>query len=136
MKRLLRFDAFYVKLTKSMKKSQREYLKYIMLLPRKLSVDIYKAEEGGFWAKVKELPGCNTQGENFVDLVDMINDAVFTYFEVPQNARKSLGHYIPQISEELRKNLETQVRHAKIEEAVTKIIKNKKTLEFSKVGLS
>ena len=115
---------------------QKEYLKYILLLPRKLSVDIYRAEEGGFWAKIKELPGCNTQGEDFVDLVAMVNDAVFTYFEVPQKIRNTLGHYVPKISEDLRKKIGTNTRHSRIEEFVTKIIKDKKTLEFSKIGLS
>ncbi len=78
-----------------MKVSEREYLKYIMTLPRKLSVDIYRAEEGGFWAKVKELPGCNTQGEDFIDLIEMINDAVFTYLGVPQKMKNAFGLFAP-----------------------------------------
>lgn len=119
-----------------MKKSQQEYLKYTMFLPHKLSVEIHKAEEGGFWAKVRELPGCNTQGDNFTDLVDMINDAIFTYFDVPQKIRGFLGYYIPQVPERARKNFETQAQHAQIEELATKIIKSKKTLEFSNVGIS
>ncbi|MBI4137884.1 MAG: type II toxin-antitoxin system HicB family antitoxin [Candidatus Sungbacteria bacterium] len=107
-----------------------------MLLPRKLSVDIHRAEEGGFWAKVRELPGCNTQGEDFIDLVDMINDAIFTYFDVPQKMRNALGHYVPEIPEELRKRIEARARHSKIEEAMTRIIKERKTLAFSNIGLS
>jgi predicted RNase H-like HicB family nuclease len=119
-----------------MEKAQREYIKYVLLLPKKLSVDIHKAKEGGFWAKVKELPGCNTQGEDFVDLVEMVNDAIFTYFEVPKKTRGALGHYIPKLPEGSKKDLEARIRHAKIEETATKIIKTKKTLEFSNVGIS
>lgn len=119
-----------------MKKSQREYWKYIMFLPHTISVDIYRAEEGGFWARVKSLPGCNTQGEDFIDLVDMINDAIFTYFDVPQKMRMALGHYIPELSVEPRKKADTDMRHVKIEQMVAKIIKDKKTLAFSNRGLS
>ena len=119
-----------------MKKSQREYLEYSMLLPRTVSVDVYRAEEGGFWAKVRALPGCNTQGEDFIDLVDMINDAIFTYFNVPQKMRSVLGHYLPHLSEELRKKVGADSRHAAIERAATRMIKEKKTLAFSNLGLS
>ena len=107
-----------------------------MILPRTLAVDIYRAEEGGFWAKVKSLPGCNTQGEDFIDLVDMINDAIFTYFDVPQKMRSVLGRYIPELSAELKTGTEAATRHAAIEEAVTKMIKNKRTFSFSNNGLS
>ncbi len=122
--------------TNSMNKSQRQHLEYIMLLPRTLSVDVHRAEEGGFWAKVKALPGCNTQGEDFIDLVDMINDAVFTYFDVPQKMRNALGRYVPSLSEKMRGGTDAETRHAAIEQAVVKIIRNKKTLAFSNIGLS
>ena len=121
---------------KDMNKFQRKYLEYIMLLPRTLAVDIYRAEEGGFWAKVRALPGCNTQGEDFIDLVDMINDAIFTYFNVPQKMRSALGHYLPHLSDELRKKAGADTRHAAIEHAMTKMIKGKKTLAFNNLGLS
>lgn len=119
-----------------MKKTQREYLECIMLLPRTLSVDIYRAAEGGFWAKIKTLPGCNTQGEDFIDLVEMINDAVFTYFDVPQKMRGTLGRYVPTLSEDIKKATDAQTRHAAIEHAVTKMIKDKTTLAFNNIGLS
>jgi len=107
-----------------------------MVLPRKLSVEIYRAQEGGFWAKVRGLPGCNTQGDDFIDLIAMINDAVFTYFDVPQKMRSALGYYVPQLPEEMRKKIEADARHTKIEEVVRRIIKMRKTLEFSNAGLS
>jgi len=115
---------------------QREYLKYLMILPRKLEVEIHRAEEGGFWARVKGLPGCNTQGEDFFDLIEMINDAVLTYFEVPDKFRKFVGHYVPEIYPKAGKDIEESIRYAKIEEVVNKIIKNKRVLEFSNIGSS
>ena len=107
-----------------------------MLLPRTLAVDIYRAEEGGFWAKVKSLPGCNTQGEDFIDLVDMINDAIFTYFDVPKKMRTALGHYVPELSRGLKKAADADTRHASIEALITTLIGGKKTLAFSNSGLS
>lgn len=119
-----------------MQKDDRRYITFIMLLPRRLNVEIHRAEEGGFWARIKELPGCVTQGEDFFDLVAMINDAVCAYFEVPKNLRKSLGRYVPEIPEGARKIVEERARHQKIEEAVREIIKRKRTIEFNKIGLS
>ena len=107
-----------------------------MVLPRTLSVDIYRAAEGGFWAKIRALPGCNTQGEDFIDLVDMINDAVFTYFDIPQKMRSGLGRYVPALSEEVSRKTDAENRHTAIEHAVTRMIKNKKTLAFNNIGLS
>lgn len=119
-----------------MNKSQKEYLRHIIMLPRKLSVKIYRAEEGGFWAKILELPGCNTQGEDFLDLVSMINDAVFTWFNVPQKMRKTLGYYMPHIPDDVRRKMETDSRRTQLEKAIGHIIKGKKTLAFSNAGLS
>ena len=33
-----------------------------------LTVQIHKAEEGGFWAEVEEIPGCLAQGETAEEL--------------------------------------------------------------------
>ena len=115
-----------------MKKSEQEYIKYSMILPHKLSVEIYRVEEGGFWAKIKEMPGCNTQGDNFFDLLEMINDAIFTYFDVPKKIRKSLGQYIPEFSE----NAQKLAMHQKMEEIVNDIVNQKKALPLRRYGVS
>lgn len=118
-----------------MPKREKELIKYLMILPRKLEVEIHPAEEGGYWAKVKGLPGCVTQGENFFDLVEMINDAVFTYFEVPLKIRRFLGPYIPLVPEKGKGRWEEGTRHQQIEEVVQKIIQGKKSIRFDKIGL-
>jgi predicted RNase H-like HicB family nuclease len=43
------------------------------------TVKIHKADEGGYWAEIPELPGCFTQGE--------------TLAEVRMNARKAIALY-------------------------------------------
>ena len=41
----------------------------------KLSVVIYEAEEGGFWAEAVDLPGCCSQGETWAELYDNIRES-------------------------------------------------------------
>ncbi len=65
-------------------------------LPQNLTAYIYKTKEGGFWTKIKELPHCYSQAENFLELIEMINDAIFTYFDIPVKFRKKIGYYVPE----------------------------------------
>ena len=115
-----------------MKKSEQEYIKYSMILPRILNVNVNRAEEDGYWAEIKEMPGCYTQADNFYDLIEMINDAIFTYFDVPKKIRKSLGQYIPEVSE----NAQKLAMHQKMEEIVNDIVKQKKALPLRRYGVS
>ncbi|MCI4323530.1 MAG: type II toxin-antitoxin system HicB family antitoxin [Thermoplasmata archaeon] len=46
----------------------------------KFTVKVYKAEEGGYWAECRELPGCFTQGQ--------------TLPEVRRNAREAIALYL------------------------------------------
>ena len=75
---------------KSMKK---ELLKYRLLLPSQIEVQIHRAEEGGFWAKVKTFPGVVAQGEDILDLIEMVNVAIWDYVEVPARLRQYLVRY-------------------------------------------
>ncbi len=45
------------------------------------TVAIYKAEEGGFWAKALELPGCASQGETLDEVTSNIRDAIRAWLE-------------------------------------------------------
>ena len=42
----------------------------------KLKIIIHEAEEGGYWAEVPSLPGCASQGESMVELINNLYDAV------------------------------------------------------------
>ena len=48
-------------------------------LPDNFTIEIHKSEDGGFWAKVKELQGCYAQGEDIKDLFKMLEDAIKVY---------------------------------------------------------
>ena len=76
---------------------------YKELMLHKLTVEIHKTDEG-FWAKVKELSHCYTQANDFSGLIEMVNDAIYTYLEIPDKFRKEVGFYLPkEICNELRK---------------------------------
>jgi len=53
-------------------------------IPRTLNLQIRFTEDGWFVATVPELPGLLTQARSQEELLDMINDAVLTYFDVPK----------------------------------------------------
>ena len=38
-------------------------------------------DDGGFWAKVAELPGCYTSGETLEEIEENVKDAIATYLE-------------------------------------------------------
>jgi len=48
----------------------------------RFTVKIYRAEEGGYWAEVPELPGCATQAETLDGVRRNITDAIAGYLEV------------------------------------------------------
>ena len=66
-----------------MKKEKLIYKK----LPNKLTIEIYKSEEGGFWAKIKEMPGCYSQGEDLKDLFRMLENAIEIYLGIDSNKK-------------------------------------------------
>lgn len=47
----------------------------------KYTVLVYEAEpdEGGYWAKVAELPGCVTQGDTIEEIRENVVDAIEEY---------------------------------------------------------
>ena len=118
-----------------LKYMKKELLKYRVLMPSHIEVETHQAEEGGFWAKVKTFPGVIAQGEDILDLVEMINIAIHDYLEIPQRLRKFLGRYEPQLNEnELRKIVENY-RHKQIEDTISKIIQSHRILRFNKVAV-
>lgn len=42
----------------------------------KIKAIIHEAEEGGYWAEVPSIPGCATQGESMVELMNNIYAAI------------------------------------------------------------
>ena len=80
-------------------------------LPDQLEVEIKKSDTGGFYAIVKNLPGCITQADSGQELYEMINDAVYTYFQVPKEYTPYVNIYTP--PEDVRKKFGIKVEEGK-----------------------
>ena len=46
-----------------------------------VTVHVYRAEEGGFWAETPEYPRCYTQGETMDELKENVREAVLCYID-------------------------------------------------------
>jgi len=65
------------------------------LFPEKLSVRVVRSQDGGFCADITTFRGCVTQADTFSELIEMINDCVRTYFEVPSAYCSYMPTYLP-----------------------------------------
>ena len=77
-------------------KEKKDLEFYKKLLPDMLNVEIHRTDDGGFWAKVKQLPHCYTQAETSSELIMMLNDAIYAYLNIPKKYHGKVGSYIPQ----------------------------------------
>lgn len=53
-------------------------------IPEKINLQIELTPDGWFCASSPDLPGLVTQARSQQELVEMVNDAVLTYFDVPR----------------------------------------------------
>lgn len=80
------------------KKSIREIRAFAKKYPGKIAVHVERSEDGGFWAEIKDFPGCFTEAETFSELISMVNDAMRMYFEVPDKYISYMPTYIPPVA--------------------------------------
>ena len=79
-----------------MKKGEiREINKFRALFPSKIKVNIMRSENGDFVAQINIFKGLFTEGSNFSELIEMVNDAVKTYYEVPKKFIPFMPDYVP-----------------------------------------
>jgi len=71
--------------------------------PDALEVEVKPSKDGGYVAKIKNLKGCITQAEDGQELFEMVNDAVYTYLDVPPQYIPYLPTFFP--SEEIRQKM-------------------------------
>ena len=93
-----------------MSKTREKKLLFKALLPETLHIKLHKAEEGGYWAKVIEIP-CYSQGETLSELFDILTKAIYTYYDVPEKLIPELGSYMPAHSLRERVNAEKPSRY-------------------------
>ena len=57
----------------------------------KIKVVVHDAEEGGFWAEVPAIPGCDTQGETLDELMKNLHEAIEGCLSVDVDTPKADG---------------------------------------------
>ena len=69
-------------------------IEYSNKLPKQVTVKVTH-DADGFAAEVVELPHCYTQAASFAELIDMVNDAIFTYLDIPTELIGKIAYYAP-----------------------------------------
>lgn len=67
------------------------------LFPPKIEVKVRRSVDGGFYAEVLNSPGCFTEADTLSELIEMVNDAMRSYFEIPQIYISYMPNYLPPI---------------------------------------
>ena len=80
----------------------------------KIEVTINSSKDGGYIARVNNLSGCITQAENGKELFEMVNDAVYTYFQIPTEYQPYMPTFFP--PEEIRKQLNMKIPEKYLQE--------------------
>lgn len=75
-------------------KDKKEIMRLRTLFPKEITVRVRRSEDGGFCAEIRAYPGCFTEGDTFSELIEMINDAMMTYFEVPKKYSSFMPNYL------------------------------------------
>ena len=75
--------------------------------PDRINVTIKKSEDGGYFAVIENFSGCITQAETGQELFEMINDAIYTYLDVPLQYIPYLPSFLP--PEEVRKKFNIEI---------------------------
>ncbi len=86
--------------------SEKEQKLYIKKLPKEISVSVFRSKDGGFCAEISLKNGdvLRTQAEGFPEIIVMVNDAIYTYFEIPKEYLSYMLFYIPpvEVAQELK----------------------------------
>src|SRR3989338_8436945 len=63
--------------------------------PSEITVFVQRSKDGGFCAQITTFPGCFTEAETLSELVENVNDAIITYFEIPEKYIELMPPYCP-----------------------------------------
>ena len=66
--------------------------------PKRISVRAGRSLDGGFVAEITTFPGCHTQAETLSELIDMVNDCIKTYMEIPVKHYPFMPTYLPPVN--------------------------------------
>ncbi|MDD3386789.1 MAG: hypothetical protein PHX92_02605 [Candidatus Pacebacteria bacterium] len=72
--------------------------KFRSLFPKEISVLVRRGDNDRYCAEITTYEGCFTEGNTFAELTEMINDAVRTYLDIPEEYFQYMPEYFPAIS--------------------------------------
>lgn len=72
------------------KKESPQVVKAKYNIPDKIKLSIEITRDGWFLVTSPELPGFVTQARNAKELLEMVNDGILTYFDVPKREAKEI----------------------------------------------
>lgn len=75
--------------------------------PEELEVSIKSSQDKGYVMYVKNLPGCVTQAETGQKIFEMVNDAVYTYLQIPEDYQPFMPAFFP--PESVRKEFDINI---------------------------
>ncbi|MEK7665162.1 MAG: hypothetical protein AAB361_03400 [Patescibacteria group bacterium] len=67
------------------------------LFPSQIIAKVHRSKSGKFCAEIITYQGCFTEADTFSGLIEMVNDAVRTYFEIPEKYLSFMPDYLPSI---------------------------------------
>ncbi len=70
------------------------FIKQTYGLPESLDLNIRMTEDGWFVVTSPNLPGFVTQAKDQQELIEMVNDATLTYFDVPRKEADIIYDYV------------------------------------------
>lgn len=79
-------------------KATKEINKFRALFPKEISVLVRRGDNGKYCAEVTTYRGCFTEGNTFSELVEMVNDVVRMYLDVPEKYFQYMPEYFPPLS--------------------------------------
>lgn len=80
---------------------------YKYRIPDNIDVFIKQSKDGGYVVDVKNLKGCITQAENGGEIFEMVNDALYTYLEIPAHYQPYMPVFFP--TENVRKQFNIEI---------------------------
>lgn len=81
--------------TRRIRITNEELIAYQSRIPDSLNVYIKESKDGGYWVRIENLPGCFTQANNGKELFKMVNDALYTYYEIPERCLIYMPKFLP-----------------------------------------
>jgi len=81
--------------------------------PEELEVSIKPSQDKGYVIYVKNLPGCVTQAETGQEIFEMVNDAVYTYLQIPESYQLYMPAFFPPESERKEFNINIPAKYLK-----------------------